>query len=108
MALSGLVVLVQGCYLEAGGCTGNVCVYASENVCHEDDCNEEKLYCEDNLSIEQRMADIISEARNRPRQCGNQTWDSAEQVFWNTTLARAAQLHSSDMAQAQFPVSHGL
>ena len=105
ITLSGLVILLQGCYLEVGGCTGNVCVHASENVCDEDDCHEEKLYCEDSLSIEQRMADIISETRSRSRQCGNQTWDNTDQVFWNTTLARAAQLHSSDMARHNF-LSH--
>ncbi len=96
---------LTACYLEGGGCSGNVCVSAGHYSCDgHHDCIEE-LRCEDSVQIRQRMASIISEARQHSRQCGEISYTASEAVLWNPTLAVAAERHSKDMATHNF-LSH--
>ncbi len=99
-----LPMILSSCFFEASGCTDNICVNAGQYTCTGDSCRDE-LNCEDSDQIEQRLAAIISIARDNPRTCGQDTFSKAEAVYWNHKLANAAQRHSVDMASKNF-LSH--
>lgn len=100
----GLPIVLSSCFFEASGCTDDICISTGSNTCVDNDCKEE-LRCEDEDLIEQRLAEIISSARNKPRSCGQDSFDSAGVVYWNQKLANAARSHSIDMASNNF-LSH--
>lgn len=45
---------------------------------------------------------LINQARSQARMCGNESYDAAEPLVWNSELEAAAQVHSTDMAQHNF------
>lgn len=102
--VSLLFLTLAGCYLEASGCSDNVCFSASEQSCEGGRCDEE-LYCEDAVNIRQRMAEILTDARNHSRNCGTTSYARTDQVYWNEKLTTAALSHSTDMAHHNF-LSH--
>jgi len=105
MLIALLAGLVSGCYLEVGGCSGNVCFAVSEQTCDGHHCATPSLRCENPQSIRQRMAEIVSEARAQARRCGASSFPQADRVYWNDQLADAAQRHADDMARHNF-LSH--
>ena len=52
--------------------------------------------------MQQRMLQLIKEARSQPRMCGDENFSAAGPLSWNTSLAIAAQAHSDDMAEFDF------
>ena len=99
-------LLLSGCFFEAGGCSGNGCVYVSDSTgdCYGDECYE-PVVCEDANAIAARMAEVVSEARSRDRSCGGVRFAATGPVLWNTRLGDAASGHSADMAENNF-LSH--
>ncbi|MDO6459192.1 CAP domain-containing protein [Granulosicoccaceae sp. 1_MG-2023] len=99
-------LFLAGCFFEAGGCTGNACVYVSDDgdECYGDHCDE-PVACEDANAIAARMASVITEARSHARSCGGVSYSAAGSVLWNDRLSQAAALHSADMAENNF-LSH--
>ncbi len=96
--------IITGCVYEVSGCNDIICFSASDNTCTGVHCDE-RLACEDAAHIQQRMANIVSQARSHSRQCGATKYSVANTVFWNSKLASAAEAHSKDMAQHNF-LSH--
>ena len=99
-------LLLSGCFFEAGGCSGNGCVYVSDSTgdCYGDDCYE-PVVCEDASAIAARMAEVVSVARSHSRSCGGVNYAATGAVVWNTLLGDAAAGHSDDMAENNF-LSH--
>ncbi len=50
----------------------------------------------------QRVLDLVNRARTTPRYCGNTAFNAARPVRWNDLLAKAARLHSEDMARYNY------
>lgn len=48
------------------------------------------------------MLDLVNEARNQARQCGEQSFDSVAPLTWSCKLFEAAKTHSDDMAENQY------
>lgn len=99
-----LPIFLSSCFFEATGCTDDICFSTGQDTCADNDCQEE-LHCEDSDLIEQRLAEIISTARNKARRCGQDSFSQAGVVYWNQKLAHAARKHSVDMASNNF-LSH--
>lgn len=55
---------------------------------------------------EQRVLDLVNQARATPRICGNRKFGAARPLRWNETLATASRLHAEDMARNNY-FSHG-
>lgn len=99
-----LPAVLSSCFFESSACSDDICITTSQNACSDNDCTE-ALQCEDGDLIEQRLADIISTARNNARSCGQDSFEQAQPVYWNPKLAQAARRHSEDMASSNF-LSH--
>lgn len=52
-----------------------------------------------------RVLDLVNQARDTRRHCGNTAFAAAPPLRWNRTLAKAAQRHSDNMARLDF-ISH--
>jgi len=50
----------------------------------------------------QRVLELVNQARATPRNCGNQAFNAARPVRWNSTLAEASRLHAEDMARHNY------
>lgn len=94
-------LLLSACFIEVSGCSENVCFSAAESTCSSSECDHD-IACEDEALIRQRMAEIISSARQQARSCGQNHFSSAGAVVWNAKLADAAIKHASDMARFNF------
>jgi len=53
-------------------------------------------------TAERRVLYLVNQARATPRYCGNRMFNAAQPVRWNDVLARAALLHSEDMARYSY------
>jgi len=63
--------------------------------------------CESNTDINNNMLRLINQARSQDRVCGNQLHLAAPSLRWNNKLARAASIHTSDMANNNFFAHQG-
>ena len=55
----------------------------------------------------QRILDLVNQARATPRACGKVRLDAAQPVRWNSALADASRQHSQDMARYNYFSHHG-
>lgn len=104
LAAIGLPTVLSSCFFEGSACSDDICISSNQNACADSDCMDE-LRCEDEDLIEQRLAQIITAARNNARSCGQEKFEQAGTVYWNQRLAVAALRHSEDMASNNF-LSH--
>jgi len=58
--------------------------------------------CESAAAIEKEMVKLINQARVRKRYCGDRPCSPVRSIKWNEKLARAALMHSKDMATNDF------
>ena len=49
-------------------------------------------------ALQQRVLQLVNEARRQPRNCGAEAFDAAQQVSASTALSSAAMAHAQDMA----------
>ena len=52
--------------------------------------------------MQQRMLQLINEARATERSCGDDRFSATRALSWNASLANAARVHSDDMATHNF------
>lgn len=63
----------------------------------------EPLGCEAPLeSLQVQILELINTARSSSRTCGTEFFNAASPLSWNSTLASAARVHASDMANNDF------
>jgi len=55
--------------------------------------------CESSGRIEKKMVSLINAARSSGRRCGSKKYVATRPVHWNPALAKAARMHSEDMAR---------
>jgi uncharacterized protein YkwD len=51
---------------------------------------------------EQRMLNLVNQARATPRNCGNKAFNAARPVSWNDSLAAASRQQAEDMARYNY------
>ncbi|MFC7517964.1 CAP domain-containing protein [Herbaspirillum sp. GCM10030257] len=49
-----------------------------------------------------KVLDLVNAVRSKPRVCGDKRYPAARPLAWNDTLAKAALMHSSDMAKQNY------
>jgi len=54
--------------------------------------------CMDSDVLEERLIELVNEARSTPQQCGDVTFPAASAVSWSERAEAAAWAHSSEMA----------
>jgi uncharacterized protein YkwD len=52
--------------------------------------------------FEQRVLDLVNEARAKKRKCGGTTYKARKALVWDETLGSVARAHSADMAKRGF------
>jgi len=97
--------LLNGCYIEGGGCNGPFCFGVSTEVCGngvfcEDTDGFER--CPDADDIERESVELINRVRSNLTSCSVVQSQFTQGVSWDEQLFPAADLHSRDMASNNF------
>jgi len=108
-ALLAMLVSLSGCYIEAGGCSGPLCVGVSSN---SNTCGVSS-FCEQASSASHRrcpdadQVQIVAERtiaaeRARDGRCDGALLGAVPALQWNDSVFTAADRHALDMAGANF------
>ena len=74
----------------------------SDNNALESTAVEEATCSSDTDVMQQRLLQLINEARSEARSCGDDNFTATTPLVWNSTLEVAAKAHSQDMADNNF------
>lgn len=100
-----LGVVVSGCYIEGGGCSGPLCLAVSSDTCGlfcNDDAEFVSARCPDADDIQSAATILLNRGRARQRQCVNIAYAAQSPLQWNDILFTVADQHALDMASANF------